>query len=97
MPPAVRTGVTMSIRVAFDSLRGRSASEPSTASRTCSDVSKSKPSSFSIVPSTRNTFQPGRVSPAGRTTPRNDCTRPSQLTNVPDVSVNGAIGSSTSA
>ena len=49
------------------------------------------------MPSTRSTFQPGRACPRGFTTPRKLCTRPSQFTNVPDVSVNGAMGSSTSA
>ncbi len=40
---------------------------------------------------------PGRVSPSGFTTPLHACARPSQLTKVPAVSVNGLIGSSTSA
>ena len=44
-----------------------------------------------------STFQAGRASPSGLTTPWKLCTRPSALTKVPEVSVNGAIGSSTSA
>ena len=39
----------------------------------------------------------GRVSPSGLTVPLKLCARPSQFTKVPAVSVNGALGSSTSA
>ncbi|MPM65120.1 hypothetical protein SDC9_112012 [bioreactor metagenome] len=46
---------------------------------------------------TRNTFQPGRVSPSGRATALKLCAVPSQLTKVPEVAEKGAIGSSTSA
>ncbi len=48
------------------------------------------------LPSTRSTFQAGRVSPSGRTTAWKLCRRPSAFTNEPDVSLNGAIGNSTS-
>ena len=61
------------------------------------DFEASKPGRPSRLPSTRSTFQAGRVSPSGLTTPWKLCTRPSALTKVPEVSVNGAIGSSTSA
>ena len=40
---------------------------PRHAARTCSMVSKSKPGLPSRLPSTRSTFQPGRVSPSGFT------------------------------
>ena len=60
-------------------------------------VSCSKPGRPSRLPSTRSTFQAGRVSPSGLTTPGKLCSRPSALTKLPAVSVNGAIGSSTSA
>ncbi len=65
--------------------------------RTSSIESKSKPGTPSSEPSTRSTFHAGRVSASGFTTPLKRCTRPSQLTKVPAVSVNGLIGSSTSA
>ena len=55
--------------------------------RTSSIDSKSKPGSPSSDPSTRSTFHAGRVSPSGLTTPLKACARPSQLTNVPAVSV----------
>ena len=48
-------------------------------------------------PSTRSTFQPGRVWPAGRTAPLKLCSRPSQLTKEPPVSVKGAMGNRQSA
>ncbi len=50
-----------------------------------------------MLPSTRSTFQAGRVSPSGLTTPWKDCKRPSALTKLPEVSVKGETGSSTSA
>ena len=59
--------------------------------------SNSKPAKPSILPSTRQTFQAGRVSPKGRTTAWKLWMRPSAFTNVPGVSVNGAMGSRTSA
>ena len=74
-----------------------SAMPPVTSSRTASDDSCSKPSSPSRLPRTRSTFQPGRVWPRGFTLPLKLCARPSQLTNVPDVSVNGEMGSITVA
>ena len=73
------------------------ATSPSASARTSSDVSNPKPPRPSRLPSTRSTFHAGRVSPSGLTTPWKLCTRPSALTKVPEVSVNGAIGSSTSA
>ena len=82
--------------IVFESNEATSRS-PRHASRTCSTVSKSKPGLPSRLPSTRSTFQPGRVSPSGFTLAWKLCTRPSVLTNVPEVSVKGAIGSSTSA
>ncbi|MNT46188.1 hypothetical protein D3C72_1828170 [compost metagenome] len=65
------------------------------ASTSC-EVSKSKPGTPSTLASTRSTFHAGRVSPKGRTTAWKLCKRPSALTKLPEVSVNGAIGSSTS-
>ena len=64
--------------------------------RTSSIVSNSNPGTCSIEPNTRNTFHAGRVSPNGLTTPWKLCARPSELINVPAVSVKGAIGNSTS-
>src|SRR3546814_4639629 len=64
-----------------------------TLSRMDSDVSSSKPCNSNKLPSTRRTFQPGRVSAKGAATPLKLCTRPSALTKVPEVSVNGEIGS----
>ncbi len=49
-----------------------------------------------MLPSTRSTFQAGRASPRGRTTAWKLWMRPSALTKVPGVSLNGAMGSSTS-
>ena len=49
------------------------------------------------VPSTRRTFQPGRVWPNGVTVPLKLWGRPCALTKVPEVSVNGDTGSMTSA
>jgi hypothetical protein len=68
-----------------------------TDARTSATDSAVNPSSFSIEPSTRQTFQPGRVSANGFTTPWNSCSRPSQLMKLPAVSVNGEIGRITSA
>src|SRR3972149_3903104 len=48
-------------------------------------------------PSMRRIFQPGRDSPSGATAAANGWGRPSALTKVPSVSVNGASGSHTSA
>lgn len=88
-------------RVAFDK---RSAgmrvtpsawARPSAANTSCVD-SCAKPGRPSMLPSTRITFQAGRVSPSGRTTAWKLCTRPSALAKLPEVSVNGAMGSSTS-
>lgn len=79
--------------MAFD--RRGAISPASTASRTDSEVSSSKPGSSSALPSTRSTFQPGRVWPSGRTVPLKLCALPSALTKVPEVSVNGAMGSIT--
>ena len=44
---------------------------------------ESKPARPSRLPSTRSTFQAGRVSPSGLTTPWKLCTRPSALTKLP--------------
>ena len=73
------------------------ATSPRASSRTSSDVSNEKPARPSRLPRTRSTFHAGRASPRGLTTPCALCTRPSALTKVPEVSVNGVIGSSTSA
>src|SRR5690606_40796362 len=54
-------------------------------------------SDLSRLPSTRNTFQPGRASPFGGTTPVKLCTCPAPLTKVPEVSPNVPIGNSTVA
>src|SRR6185312_14919714 len=81
-------GVVMATRVPLPSRAAISLEAGSTAARTCSEVSRSNPGSPSIEPRTRSTFQPGRVSPSGGTTPLKLCARPSQFTNVPDVSVN---------
>ena len=94
---AAVAGGSTGTRVRLSRRSATVAAPPSTEARTSATVSASKPSRFSIVPSTRSTFQPGRVSPSGFTTPWNSCTRPSQLTNVPAVSVNGEIGSRMSA
>ena len=67
------------------------------AFNTSSELLNSKPSRPSKLPNTRNTFQPGRVSPKGRTAALNVWAVPAILMKVPDVSVLGAIGSSTSA
>src|SRR5690606_2823417 len=68
----------------------------SAAASTACDESASKPARPSRLPSTRSTFQPGRVSPSGGTTALKLCRRPSALTKVPEVSVKGEIGNSTS-
>ena len=81
--------------VSFDRRAARS--DGTTSIRTASGVSWSKPASPSRLPSTRRTFQPGRASPRGRTVPLKLCTRPSALTNVPALSVNGTIGRIASA
>ena len=67
------------------------------SSRTCSQLSYSKPGTPSSVPSTRSTFHAGRASPSGRTAAWKVCSRPSVLTKLPGVSLNGAIGSMTCA
>ena len=75
-----------------DRRRRRGAAEPRAIGRTSPqhlvahlfgrlEVEAGKPSR---LPSTRSTFQPGRVSPSGWTTPLKLCARPSQLTNVPE-------------
>ena len=84
-------------RVRLSSFAAMASAPATTDARTSAADSAVKPASLSIVPSTRSTFQPGRVSANGRTTPWNSCSRPSQLTNAPAVSVNGEIGSITSA
>ena len=66
-----------------------------TASTACEE-SASKPLRPSRLPSTRSTFQAGRVSPKGLTTAWKLCSRPSALTKEPEVSVKGAMGKSTS-
>ena len=77
--------------------RRSSATSPSASARTSSDGLERRSRRPSRLPSTRSTFHAGRASPSGLTTPWKLCTRPSALTKVPEVSVNGAIGSSTSA
>ena len=80
------------------SCAGDRRASPSASARTSSErLERRSPPGPSRLPSTRSTFQAGRASPSGLTTPWKLCTRPSALTKVPEVSVNGAIGSSTSA
>ena len=83
---------------AFDRLRRDVAAWPAAPTRERRPRCRNRiPAVRACVPSTRSTFQPGRVSPSGCTTPLKPARVPSPLTNVPAVSVNGAIGSSTSA
>jgi len=96
MPPAEAAGAGADgSSMAFDNIEA-TCLPPRQAWRTCSTASKSNPGRPSIVPRTRSTFQAGRASPRGCTVAWKLCTRPSVLMNVPGVSVNGAIGSSTS-
>ena len=63
---------------------------------TSSDESYEKPSSCKKFARTRNIFQPGLDCPTGGVTAENDCIVFSIFMNVPDVSVNGVIGNTTS-
>jgi len=79
-------------RVAFEADIGFAVARANTS---C-EVSKETPGISSKLASTRSTFQAGRVSAKGLTTAWKLCRRPSALTKLPDVSVNGAMGNSTS-
>src|SRR5262249_60073831 len=94
--PAV-AGAAIATSVRFSSFARSSSSRGRNLVRTSSIDSSSKPGNPSSDPTTRSTFHAGRASPNGLTTPLQRCTRPSQLTNVPAVSVYGPTGSSTSA
>ena len=94
---AARAPASPAARAAFDKRARDIAARRAPRRAPASTVSNSKPGRPSRLPSTRSTFQAGRASPSGLTTPWKLCTRPSALTKVPAVSVNGAIGSSTSA
>ena len=69
---------------------------PVALANTSCEVSKSKPGRSIRLANTRSTFQAGRVSPRGRTTAWKLCNRPSAFTKLPEVSVKGAMGNSTS-
>src|SRR6516165_3605718 len=91
MPDEFVTGAGIATRVALESFAGMETTAGS-SERTYSIYSISNPGKPSIEPITLNTFHAGRVSRKGFTTPLHDCARPSQLTNVPAVSVNGLTG-----
>ncbi len=77
--------------------RAPSWSSRSSSATTSLGVRYSQFGSSSSLPSTRSTRQPGRASPCRSAAASKLCQRPSALTNVPAVSANVPIGSSTSA
>ena len=94
-PAPASRGASMRLSSCAASHRPRPAALSRTSLRRCR---RRSPASPSIVPSTRSTFHAGpRFAERLHARRESSAARPSQLTNVPAVSVNGAIGSSTSA